>query len=78
MSFLYRLPQDIASAVLHQYVESTELDMAFWLAMLQRIETAAAILVQSTHFAVNQRVRWRLVTGPGDLREPIGKPVPVT
>ncbi len=51
--------------------------MAFWLAMLQRIEPTAPIVFQNDHFAVNQSVRRQLLTGPGDLWEPIGKTIPV-
>lgn len=39
---------------MHQDIEGVELGMASWLAVLQRIEPAAAVFIQNDHFAINQ------------------------
>jgi hypothetical protein len=54
-------------AAVDQKIKDIELKMSLWPAVLERIESAVAVIVDDNHLAINKRIQRQLFAGPSDL-----------
>src|SRR5690242_3041939 len=64
----YRQPEQVPAFV-DQDIEGVKLNVPARATVLQCIEAHPAVVINNHYFTIDERIRWELLAGTGDLRK---------